>query len=85
MGSDLGHVSMYYTSNEPPTDFIGKKRHWFAQPSIKGMAPANVETANEKVGEEAMFSNPDCLKAMSILYGNQQVKQMLENQLRSID
>ena len=74
MGSDLGHVSMYYTRDEPPTDFIGKKRHWFAQPSMKGMAPANLETANEKTGEEAMFGNPECLKAMSLLYSNVNVK-----------
>lgn len=39
MGSDLGHVSMYYTDAEPPTDMIGKKRHYFARPSLKGMAP----------------------------------------------
>jgi hypothetical protein len=85
MGSDLGHVSMYYTNAEPPTDIIGKKRHFFAMPSIKGMAPANVETANEKPGEDALFQNQDCLNAMIKLYSNTQVKQMLENQFRSID
>jgi hypothetical protein len=38
MGSELGHVSMYYTEEEPPFDLIGKKRHFFGKPSIKGMA-----------------------------------------------
>ena len=38
MGSELGHVSMYYTEDEPPIDIIGKKRHFFGKPSIKGMA-----------------------------------------------
>ena len=38
MGSELGHVSMYYTEDEPPMDLIGKKRHFFAKPSLKGMA-----------------------------------------------
>ena len=41
MGSELGHVSMYYTEDEPPMEFIGKKRHYFAKPSLKGMAIAN--------------------------------------------
>jgi hypothetical protein len=41
MGSDLGHVSMYYTEDEPPMEIIGKKRHYFAKPSLKGMAVAN--------------------------------------------
>ena len=81
MGSDLGHVSMYYTNAEPPNDFIGKKRHYFAQPSIKGMAPINADNANEneKVGEDALFGNVETLKAMTALYSNSQVKQMLEN------
>mmetsp|Transcript_35577 Transcript_35577/g.54383 ORF Transcript_35577/g.54383 Transcript_35577/m.54383 type:complete len:87 (+) Transcript_35577:1430-1690(+) len=37
MGSDVGHLSMYYTEDEPPIDFIGKKRHYFSKPSVKGM------------------------------------------------
>jgi len=41
MGSDLGHVSMYYTDEEPPTDLIGKRRHYFGKPSLKGMAAGN--------------------------------------------
>lgn len=41
---------------------------------MKGMAPANVETVNERVGEDALFSNQECLKAMSLLYSNVQVK-----------
>jgi hypothetical protein len=41
MGSELGHVSMYYTEDEPPMDFIGKKRHHFGKPSLKGMAAVN--------------------------------------------
>jgi hypothetical protein len=37
MGSDMGHVSMYYTDDEPPVEIIGKKRHFFGKPSLKGM------------------------------------------------
>ena len=29
---------MYYTEDEPPQDIIGKKRHYFAKPSLKGIA-----------------------------------------------
>lgn len=38
MGSDIGHVSMYYTEEEPPVELIGKKRHHFGKPSLKGLA-----------------------------------------------
>ena len=41
MGSDGVHLSMYYTEDEPPLDIIGKKRHWFGKPSIRGMASGN--------------------------------------------
>jgi hypothetical protein len=44
MGSDIGHVSMYYTDDEPPVELIGKKRHFFGKPSLKGMANANQGT-----------------------------------------
>lgn len=37
MGSDLGHVSMYYTEEEPPADQMGKKKHFFGKPSLKGL------------------------------------------------
>lgn len=41
MGSELGHVSMYYTDDEPPIDQIGKRRHFFGKPSLKGIAAVN--------------------------------------------
>jgi hypothetical protein len=41
MGSELGHMSMYYTEDEPPVDLIGKKRHFFGKPSLKGLANQN--------------------------------------------
>jgi hypothetical protein len=37
MGSELGHLSMYYTEEEPPIDFIGRRRHFFGKPSLKGI------------------------------------------------
>ena len=40
----MGHVSMYYTDDEPPVDIIGKKRHFFGKPSLKGMANAGQGT-----------------------------------------
>jgi hypothetical protein len=51
MGSEgIGHQSMYYTEEEPPMEFIGKKRHYFGRPSIKGIAsvnPAGVKDPSE--------------------------------------
>jgi hypothetical protein len=44
MGSEIGHVSMYYTEDEPPVDTIGKKRHFFGKPSLKGLANQNQGT-----------------------------------------
>jgi hypothetical protein len=41
MGSDIGHLSMYYTEEEPNLEIIGKKRHFFARPSLKGMGAVN--------------------------------------------
>ena len=42
MGSEgVGHLSMYYTEEEPPIDFIGKRRHYFGKPSIRGITSVN--------------------------------------------
>lgn len=58
---------MYYTEEEPPMEFIGKKRHYFGRPSIKGIAsvnPAGVKDPSEvgfgmQNGSNAGFSqNP---------------------------
>jgi len=38
MGSES--LGMYYTEEEPPQDLIGKKRHFFAKPSLKGQVGA---------------------------------------------
>jgi hypothetical protein len=32
---------MYYTEDEPPIDHIGKRRHFFGKPSLKGIAAGN--------------------------------------------
>jgi hypothetical protein len=32
---------MYFTEEEPPLDFIGKKRHYFGKASIKGINAVN--------------------------------------------
>lgn len=89
MGSDLGHVSMYYTDEEPPTEQIGKKRHFFAKPSLKGMAnaPDNNALALDSglPPGQPSFKNPDCLQAMLKLYSSPQIKSMIENQFRSMD
>lgn len=58
---------MYYTEDEPPMEFIGKRRHYFGRPSIKGIAsvnPAGVKDPSEvgfgiQTGSQAGFSqNP---------------------------
>lgn len=49
MGSDLGH-SMYYTEVEPPIDFIGKKRHFFAKPNQKGQSQGNLSVMRQDEG-----------------------------------
>jgi len=41
MGSEIGHLSMYYTDEEPPTDLLGKKRHFFGKPSLRGITSIN--------------------------------------------
>ncbi len=51
MGSELGHVSMYYTEDEPPMDFIGKKRHHFGRPSLKGMAAVNQAMPSQMINQ----------------------------------
>ena len=28
---------MYYTLEEPPVEHIGRKRHWFGKPGLKGI------------------------------------------------
>jgi len=54
MGSDLGHVSMYYTEDEPPMEYIGKKRHHFGRPSLKGMA-VNQGTGPQNMSQPRPF------------------------------
>jgi len=54
MGSDLGHVSMYYTEDEPPMEYIGKKRHHFGRPSLKGMA-VNQGTGPQNMSQQRPF------------------------------
>ena len=51
MGSELGHVSMYYTEDEPPMENIGKKRHFFGKPSLKGMAVVNQGTGAQLMNQ----------------------------------
>ena len=46
MGSELGHLSMYYTEEEPPIDFIGRRRHYFGKPSLKGITGQNANRSN---------------------------------------
>lgn len=41
MGSDVGHLSMYYTDDEPPIEVLGKKRHYFGKPSLRGITSIN--------------------------------------------
>lgn len=41
MGSEVGHLSMYYTDDEPPIDMLGKKRHFFGKPSLRGITTVN--------------------------------------------
>ena len=41
MGSDVGHLSMYYTEDEPPIEILGKKRHFFGKPSLRGITSIN--------------------------------------------
>lgn len=41
MGSDVGHLSMYYTEDEPPIEVLGKKRHYFGKPSLRGITSIN--------------------------------------------
>ena len=59
MGSEgIGHMSMYYTEDEPPMEFIGAKRHWFGRPSIKGITkvnPAGVKMDAQSEGAMAGF------------------------------
>lgn len=84
MGSEMGHVSMYYTEEEPPIDFIGKKRHFFGKPSIKGMATVKntqmeLTTGNGPKDEAA-------IKAMQILVNSpKDLRGQLESQFRNLD
>ena len=32
---------MYYTDDEPPFDMLGKKRHFFGKPSLRGITTVN--------------------------------------------
>jgi len=83
MGSDIGHVSMYYTDDEPPVEIIGKKRHFFGKPSLKGMANTGQGTrSNMDDGimgmsqdgisqvpkDEALFKNSESLNAMKKIF-----------------
>ena len=65
MVSELGHVSMYYTEEEPPIDIIGKKRHFFGKPSIKGMA--TIKNTEIEMGDSSVPKDETCLKALNIL------------------
>ena len=83
MGSDIGHVSMYYTDDEPPVEIIGKRRHFFGKPSLKGMANANQGTrsqmeegimgmSNDNISQvpkdEALFKNSESLNALKKIF-----------------
>jgi hypothetical protein len=65
MGSELGHVSMYYTEDEPPIDIIGKKRHFFGKPSIKGMA--NIKNTQIDLADGNPSKDEASQRALSIL------------------
>lgn len=56
MGSELGHLSMYYTEEEPPIDFIGRRRHFFGKPSLKGITGQNANRSD--YGSQPMANVP---------------------------
>lgn len=71
MGSELGHLSMYYTDEEPPIDFIGRRRHYFGKPSLKGITGQNANRSNygdqntaHVSKEEALLRNAETLNAL---------------------
>ena len=65
----MGHVSMYYTEEEPPIELIGKKRHFFAKPSIKGIAAVTGGARNDIAeDDQAMFGNNETFEALKKIY-----------------
>lgn len=85
---------MYYTEEEPPIDLIGKKRHFFGKPSLKGITGNTAVRSNyndsgqdgqpNKV--ETLLKNQETLDSLRKIYSSDRdIKSQLENQFRSLD
>lgn len=100
MGSDGVHLSMYYTEEEPPMDFIGKRRHYFGKPSIRGVTsgnqvirgepseiPQNVSGGISMVpSSQVILRNPESSEALRGLVGSQtDLRGRFESTFRALD
>ena len=75
---------MYYTEDEPPIDLIGKKRHFFGKPSIKGMA--TIKNTQIEMNDGNAPKDEASLKALNILVNHpKDIRGQLDNQFRSLD
>ena len=77
MGSELGHLSMYYTDEEPPIDFIGRRRHFFGKPSLKGITGQNANRSNygdqpatNVPKDDALLRNVETLNSLRKIIGS---------------
>jgi hypothetical protein len=78
MGSEIGHLSMYYTEEEPPIDFIGRRRHYFGKPSLKGITGQNANRSNygdpstpTVPKDEALLRNAETLNSLRKIIGSE--------------
>ena len=97
MGSDVGHLNMYFTEEEPPTEVLGNKRHWWGKPGPKAMNNLGNKFSNpmgmmgENEGQEvrredALLRNPECLAILKTIAQSQKdLKGQLDAQFRSLD
>lgn len=82
MGSDIGHISMYYTEDEPPMDFVGKKRHFFGKPSLKGMAAQNqpLKTNPQTSGQNTAYVSQAPMSDLGAVTTVSKEESMFKNQ-----
>lgn len=101
MGSDGVHLSMYYTEEEPPMDFIGKRRHFFGKPSIRGVTSGNQVIRGEPSeivpnvsgggmsmvpSSQVILRNPESSDALRGLVGSQtDLRGRFESTFRALD
>ena len=60
---------MYYTDDEPPTEALGTKRHYFCKPSLKGYKqnPFRTQTAG-LLKEEVILQNLEAAAVLKQIY-----------------